>query len=61
MPTTSAPTHNQEEVERKARMEMLYGSKCEKVAHLESQINNRFEQIYKDADCKLWPNIPLRI
>jgi hypothetical protein len=60
MPNTSAPTHNQDEIKRKARMEKLYGSNSEKIAHLEAQINNKFEQTHKETDPKLWPNIPMR-
>jgi hypothetical protein len=41
-------------------MEKLYGSMNEKISHLETQINNEFEQTYKATDPKLWPSIPMR-
>ncbi|KAI6191120.1 hypothetical protein M3Y97_00193400 [Aphelenchoides bicaudatus] len=60
-PTTSAPTHNQDEAKRKAQMQDLYGSSYEKVAQLEAQLNNRFETLYKELDPNLWPNIPMKL
>lgn len=58
--STSAPTHNQDDAKRKAHRTELYGSAQEKISQLENQQNLQFEQVHKQTNAVLWPNIALR-